>query len=167
VFVGAVSSISLCSWAALNKPLPYFETISLSPFDKPLSPAKRLLHSTLDDINDLRYVNVVEAELSTKPAAWTGKDIASVKGAQLRYATLEHADMRGAFLVNAELGGVHLTGADLSDADLRGAKFSDPLRVFGELKRCLRGAVHKQRAVRKARPEQAEIRLVLSIRARR
>ncbi len=88
------------------------------------------------------YANLRDADLSTKPATWTGlaerppeepeeldktlmekarAEFAQVKGAPLQGADLRYADAVRAFLAKADLGGAKLQGADLDFASLRGA----------------------------------------------
>ena len=94
------------------------------------------------------FANLREANVSTKPATWTGlaerrpeepekldktlvekarAEFAQVKGAPLRGADLRHADAFHAFLAKADLRdaklqGAYLRAAHLQDADLRRAK---------------------------------------------
>jgi len=66
-----------------------------------------------------------EADVSIKPANWTGKeDAALVKGAQLKGANLIGVDAEKAFLINADLRGANLKEGTLAGADLRGADLS-------------------------------------------
>ena len=85
------------------------------------------------------YVNLVDAELSTKPRNWTGfgneeelgAQIVQVKKARLGGMDLKYTNAYGAFLVKADLRRAKLQGAvlawanlqeaDLREADLRGA----------------------------------------------
>jgi len=62
-----------------------------------------------------------EADVSTKPANWTGKEIDLIKGAKLKNAKLQYCLANGAFLVRADLRRADLTNANLSEADLRDA----------------------------------------------
>src|SRR5262249_28751573 len=68
------------------------------------------------------------AELSSKPAKWTGKeeDLASVeKEAHLDGRNLRCAQAPKAFLVKADLRHADLQGADLSHADMRRADLEE------------------------------------------
>lgn len=67
--------------------------------------------------------DLVDAEVSTKPANWSGRkeENAFVKGAQLQGRNLRGARAAGAFLVNADLRGADLERADFSNAKLWGA----------------------------------------------
>jgi hypothetical protein len=90
-----------------------------------LDPGHDLLASIVRTTANLR-----EAQLSTTPSDWTGKEIDRVKGADLRGKDLRGADLSGAFLVkarleNAELSGANLSGADLRSANLTGADLRD------------------------------------------
>ena len=75
------------------------------------------------------YADFVEADVSTKPANWTGTDdedkaaeeLALVKGARLAGRDLRHAIAARAFLAKADLRGANLQGAYLGDANLQGA----------------------------------------------
>lgn len=76
------------------------------------------------------FANLKSADVSIKPANWTGKDekeLDLVKGADLAGTDLRYAQARGAFLVKADLGpagglsDTRLEGADLSYSDLRQA----------------------------------------------
>ena len=62
-----------------------------------------------------------DAQVSTKPANWTGENIDDVKGADLNGADLQWAQAQGAFLVGADLRNAKLSGANLRKADLRRA----------------------------------------------
>jgi uncharacterized protein YjbI with pentapeptide repeats len=64
-----------------------------------------------------------EADVSVKPAVWTGEDaqVDLVKGARLRGQNLRRTDARRAFLARADLEEAHLEGAALAGADLREA----------------------------------------------
>jgi uncharacterized protein YjbI with pentapeptide repeats len=80
------------------------------------------------------FANLNSADLSVKPANWTGKsesELDFVKGAQLSVtsnrqvrwsADLRYADANGAFLAKAHLSDAHLEGADLMLSDLRQAE---------------------------------------------
>ncbi|MGA2736382.1 MAG: pentapeptide repeat-containing protein [Bryobacteraceae bacterium] len=68
------------------------------------------------------FADLRAADISLKPAAWTGKsdaELDSVKGLQLSGVDLRYADMRGTFLAGSILTGAHLEWADLLLADLR------------------------------------------------
>jgi len=69
------------------------------------------------------YADLTEAQISTKPANWTGSDdqVASVKGARLSNSHFRYAQAYGIFLVNAHLWRSDFQGAFMSEADLRGA----------------------------------------------
>ncbi|HUI44354.1 MAG TPA: pentapeptide repeat-containing protein, partial [Terriglobia bacterium] len=70
------------------------------------------------------FANLRWAEVSVKPANWTGKDPSQldfVTGVELSGADLRDADASHAFLAKAILVGAHLEGALLSGAVLDGA----------------------------------------------
>ena len=73
------------------------------------------------------FANLRDAEVSTRPANWTGTEFNLVKGAGLPGADLRWASGRRAFFVNADLRKADLRKADLSQADLRKAdlRFAD------------------------------------------
>ncbi len=113
-----------------------------------------------DRVGYRTYANLREADVSTKPAGWTGlseqpkegldesllekarAELAQVQGASLVGADLRYADAVDAFLAKADLRGANLLEADLSDANLQAADFS----LFANLQRAnlsranLRGA---------------------------
>jgi uncharacterized protein YjbI with pentapeptide repeats len=69
------------------------------------------------------YADLTEAQISTKPANWTGADeqVASVKGARLNNSNFRYAQAYGVFLAGAHLWRSDFEGAFMSEADLRGA----------------------------------------------
>ena len=69
------------------------------------------------------FAQLTEAEVSTKPLGWTGReeDFAQVKGANLNGLRLRYIQAYGAFLVKARLWRTDLRNAYLSEADLREA----------------------------------------------
>ena len=69
------------------------------------------------------YAHVTEAEISRKPAGWTGSDdeISRVQGANLGGLRLRYLQAYNAFLVRARLRQTDLSYAYLSEADLRQA----------------------------------------------
>lgn len=69
------------------------------------------------------YAEVNEAEISRKPAGWTGSDaeINHVQGASLNGFRLRYAQAYSAFLVKARLRQADLSYAYLAEADLREA----------------------------------------------
>src|SRR5258708_37330064 len=69
------------------------------------------------------YGQVTEADVSTKPAVWSGKDeeVAQVKGASLNRLKLRYIQAYGAFFAKARLWQADLRNAYLSEADLREA----------------------------------------------
>ena len=69
------------------------------------------------------YAQFTEAEVSTKPPAWSGRDedVAQVKGASLNRLKLRYIQAYGAFFAKARLWQADLRNAYLSEADLREA----------------------------------------------
>jgi uncharacterized protein YjbI with pentapeptide repeats len=69
------------------------------------------------------FAQLTEAEVSTKPAGWTGQEeeIAGVRGANLNGLRLRYIQAYGVFLVKAHLWRSDLRNAYLSEADLREA----------------------------------------------
>jgi uncharacterized protein YjbI with pentapeptide repeats len=69
------------------------------------------------------FAQLTEADVSTKPLGWTGRDeeISQVKGANLNRLRLRYIQGYGAFLVKARLWQADLRNAFLSEADLREA----------------------------------------------
>src|SRR3984893_14916873 len=69
------------------------------------------------------YAQLTEAEVSTKPPDWTGKDeeVDEVKGATLNRLKLRYIQAYGAFFAKARLWQADLRNAYLSEADLREA----------------------------------------------
>lgn len=89
------------------------------------------------------YAEMPQADISTKPANWTGlpfpskdnplstaeeksqAEWAQVKGARLSGANLRYAYAPEAFLAKANLRGANLRGASLQEANLQGADLTD------------------------------------------
>jgi uncharacterized protein YjbI with pentapeptide repeats len=69
------------------------------------------------------FAQLTEADVSTKPPGWTGREdeIADVKGANLNGLRLRYIQAYGAFLMKAHLWRTDLRNAYLSEADLREA----------------------------------------------
>jgi uncharacterized protein YjbI with pentapeptide repeats len=69
------------------------------------------------------FAQLTEAEVSSKPPGWTGREeeIALVNGANLNRLSLRYIQAYGAFLVRAHLWRTDLRSAYLSEADLREA----------------------------------------------
>ena len=83
------------------------------------------------------FAQLTEAEVSTKPPDWTGRDeeIALVKGANLNGLRLRYIQAYGAFLVKAHLWRTDLRNAYLSEADLRDANLRQVELQFAVLDR--------------------------------
>ena len=97
--------------------------------------AKNRVVQTFEKFGYSPFANLDGAELSTKPANWTGSgdedeltaQLGQVKKARLSGMNLRYASADGAFLVKADLDGAdlrmaRLTGANLLGANLQGAK---------------------------------------------
>lgn len=103
--VGLASALFLVSWVAVygtnNRFLTYFA--------------------------DSFRADLADADVSTKPEGWTGREqdeevqVALVKGARLSTRNLRGARASGAFLVKADLKRANLQGAVLAGANLQGA----------------------------------------------
>jgi uncharacterized protein YjbI with pentapeptide repeats len=83
------------------------------------------------------YAQLTEAEVSTKPPAWSGKDedVAQVKGASLNRLKLRYIQAYGAFFAKARLWQADLRNAYLSEADLREANLRQADMQFVALDR--------------------------------
>jgi uncharacterized protein YjbI with pentapeptide repeats len=71
------------------------------------------------------FAQLTEADVSTKPPGWTGREeeIALVKGASFNRLRLRYIQAYGAFLVKAHFWQTDLRDAYLAEADLREANF--------------------------------------------
>jgi uncharacterized protein YjbI with pentapeptide repeats len=106
------------------------------------------------------YAQVNEAEISRKPAGWTGADaeISHVQGAGLNGFRLRYMQANSAFLVKARLRQADLSYAHLSEADLRQANLrQSSLRsaVLDQAK--LNGAIMQSADLEKATLIRAEL----------
>lgn len=78
-------------------------------------------------IGSFEAVNVADADLSKKPANWSGggssdeQELRSIIGADLRWTNLRYLRGFRSFLAKAQLNSSDLTGAVLAYSDLRGA----------------------------------------------
>jgi hypothetical protein len=150
VIFGVLVVFSLLSWGAIHgvppdlytTPFPTRRPPELKPTD-----IRRLVPGALAFIGRSPFASLEQADVSTKPEKWTGKeDIALVKGAHLEARNLLYAKAFKAFLVNAnlrlaDLQGADLWGADLRGADLRGADLRGARLIEADLRRAdLRGA---------------------------
>ncbi|MFZ0213663.1 MAG: pentapeptide repeat-containing protein [Candidatus Acidiferrales bacterium] len=89
------------------------------------------------------FPNLTEAQVSSAPQGWTGKDedLKLVKGARLDNASLRYAQAYGAFFANARMRGADLKAAYLVEADFRGANLTNGNLAGANLSRAdLRGA---------------------------
>jgi uncharacterized protein YjbI with pentapeptide repeats len=94
------------------------------------------------------YAQLTEAEVSTKPAAWSGKDedVAQVKGASLNRLKLRYIQAYGAFFAKARLWQADLRNAYLSEADLREANLRQADLQFVALDHAMLGRASLQEA---------------------
>jgi uncharacterized protein YjbI with pentapeptide repeats len=81
------------------------------------------------------FAQLTETDISTKPAAWTGRDaeIPQVKGANLNGLKLRYIQAYGAFFVKARLWKADLRNANLAEADLREANLREADLQFAVL----------------------------------
>jgi len=99
------------------------------------------------------YAHVTEAEISRKPAGWTGSDaeIAHVQGANLNGLRLRYLQAYSAFLAKARLRQADLRYASLSEADLRQANLRQASLQFAMLDQAkLNGAMMQSANLEKA-----------------
>jgi len=136
----AVGVIFLCVSLTAFQGVPIGRKDSaIGPFD-----LRRQIPNILAKIGFSPFLDLYRADISAKPANWTGttKEYDLVKGArlngarirnayanraflanaELQFADLRGSDLRHANLQHADLSGANLTGAELGDADLTDAK---------------------------------------------
>ena len=107
------------------------------------------------------FAQLTEAEVSTKPPGWTGREeeIASVKGANLNRLKLRYIQAYGAFLVKAHLWRTDLRNAYLSEADLREANLRQVDLRFAVLDRAkMARAALPEADLRNANLDRADLR---------
>ena len=107
------------------------------------------------------FAQLTEADVSTKPPGWTGRDeeIASVKGANLNGLRLRYIQAYGAFLVKAHLWRTDLRNAYLSEADLREANLRQVDLRFAVLDRAkLTRATFPEADLRNASLDRTDLR---------
>lgn len=80
---------------------------------------------------------IAGADISSKPAGWSGKDeeLARVRGAKLSRARLRYIQASGAFFARADLWQADLQSADLSESDFREAKAREARFRYASLDR--------------------------------
>src|SRR6266568_7722631 len=106
------------------------------------------------------YAQVPEAEISRKPAGWTGSEgeISRVQGASLNGFRLRYLQAYGAFLVRARLRQADLRYAYLSEADLRQANLRQANLRFAVLDQVkLNGAMLQSADLERANLVRAEL----------
>ena len=107
------------------------------------------------------YAQLIESDLSTKPANWTGREeeMALVKGANLNEMRLRHVQAYGAFLVKARLWRADLQSAYLSEADLREANLHQAVLQSATIDRArLNRAILQGANLREADATRADLR---------
>jgi uncharacterized protein YjbI with pentapeptide repeats len=107
------------------------------------------------------YAQLTEADVSTKPPAWSGKDeeVAQVKGASLNRLKLQYIQAYGAFFAKARLWQADLRNAYLSEADLREANLRQAEMQFVVLDRAKLARASLQEAdLRNANLNRANLR---------
>ena len=107
------------------------------------------------------YAQLTEAEVSTKPPVWSGKDeeVAQVKGASLNRLKLRYIQAYGAFFAKARLWQADLRNAYLSEADLREANLRQADMQFVALDRAKLARASLQEAdLRNANLNRANLR---------
>jgi uncharacterized protein YjbI with pentapeptide repeats len=107
------------------------------------------------------FAQLTEADVSTKPSGWTGREeeIALVKGANLNRLRLRYIQAYGAFLVKAHLWRTDLRNAYLSEADLREANLRQVDLRFAVLDRArLARAALPEADLRNANLDRADLR---------
>ncbi len=128
-----------------------------TPFGVELGGVATWVPAAFDLVGYRTNANLRGADVSTKPATWTGlaelpaekldpsvrekarAELAQVKCAPLKGADLRDADAVGAFLANADLTladlqRIFLTNANLQGADLRGANLEGAFLYYANLK---------------------------------
>jgi len=107
------------------------------------------------------FAQLTEADVSTKPLTWTGRDaeLALVKGANLNGLKLRYIQAYGAFLAKAHLWRTDLRNAYLSEADLREANLRQVDLRFADLDRAkLARAALPEADLRNANLDRADLR---------
>jgi uncharacterized protein YjbI with pentapeptide repeats len=119
------------------------------------------------------FVDLRDAEVSTKPAGWTGKaevslvrhgtlseeEIALIKKANLSRKDLRSARANRAFLINADLRSTDLTGAALEEANLRNANLEGAILRGSDLRGAdLQGAILRGVDLHGAQLQRADLR---------
>jgi uncharacterized protein YjbI with pentapeptide repeats len=124
LFLGSVAALLMVALAAINGVRSSNSDSDYWP--KSSSPAG-WVPRVMSDFGYTPFANLASADISIKPANWTGKsdsELESVTGLQMAGVDLRYADMRSAFLPKTILTDAHLEGADLFLADLRQAELA-------------------------------------------
>ena len=107
------------------------------------------------------FAQLTEADVSTKPPGWSGRDedLASVKGANLNRLKLRYIQAYGAFFAKAHLWQADLRHAYLSEADLRGANLRQANLSFANLSGAkLKNATMQESDLQNAVLDRADLR---------
>lgn len=107
------------------------------------------------------FAQLTEADVSKKPAGWSGRDedLGSIDGANLNRLRLRYIQGYGAFLVHAHLWQADLDHAYLSEADLREANLRQADLQFAVLSGAkLKGATMQEADLRSADLDRADLR---------
>ena len=107
------------------------------------------------------YAQLTDADVSTKPPTWSGREeeLALVKGATLNKLSLRYIQAYGAFFAKARLWQADLRNAYLSEADLREANLRQANLQFAILDRAKLNRASLQEAdLRNANLNRADLR---------
>lgn len=107
------------------------------------------------------FAQLTEADVSTKPPGWSGREdeIVLVNGANLNRLSLRYIQAYGAFLLKAHLWRTDLRNAYLSEADLREANLRQADLQFAVLDRArLTRATLPEADLRNANLDRADLR---------
>ena len=107
------------------------------------------------------FAQLTEADVSTKPAGWSGRDedLAPVKGANLNRLKLRYIQAYGAFFAKAHLWQSDLRHAYLSEADLREANLRQANLSFANLSGAkLKNATMQESGLQNAVLDRADLR---------
>ncbi len=118
--------ISVCPECRAPRIIDQRQPVALTLEQQALQARVAILLETLNGVSaDLRFANLMNADL--RGAHLRGADLtnADLAGANLTNADLTRADLDYADLSYADLGGVNLTNAGLSFADLKGADLTN------------------------------------------
>jgi uncharacterized protein YjbI with pentapeptide repeats len=125
VSLGAIKGVPPDAYSA-NAGLIDTYVLDRATANLPPSDLRRLVPRVLREIGFSPFANLVEEDVSTKPATWTRKpeEYPLVKSARLAHADMKYAKAYEAFLANADLRDANLSNAKLGWADLSHAILS-------------------------------------------